>query len=281
MGKNVMAKTRIIILSNNTPGRQGFGSEHGLSMLILPDQDTYWLWDVGQSSLFLESAEILGIDLGKLKGVALSHGHYDHTDGLLTLFNEVGFNGPIYAHPDFEMNRFKIREGSAPKAIGLNKNALPWPLPRFFAVSDSLELDNGLVMISEIPRRHGLHQSTDGFYLDAEKRRPDGVKDDACLVLLSAAGPVLILGCCHSGLANTLYQVRDLLGVKRIFSIIGGLHFLNAPESGLCETVHVLREFSVQRIYPCHCTGEKSINFLKEKLPAKVFDAGTGTVIEF
>jgi 7,8-dihydropterin-6-yl-methyl-4-(beta-D-ribofuranosyl)aminobenzene 5'-phosphate synthase len=92
---------------------------------------------------------------------------------------------------------------------------------------------------------------------------------------------VLILGCCHSGLANTLYQVRDLLGIKRFFSIIGGLHLVNAPESGLQETVKVLKEFSVQQIYPCHCTGEKSIDFLNEQLSGKVFDVGTGTIIEF
>jgi 7,8-dihydropterin-6-yl-methyl-4-(beta-D-ribofuranosyl)aminobenzene 5'-phosphate synthase len=276
-----MRKTQIYILSNNTPGRQGFGSEHGLSILILMDRDTCWLWDTGQSSLFLKSAEILGLDLTKLKGVALSHGHYDHTDGLSNLIYEAGFNGPIYAHSDFAVDRFKIQKGSVPKPIGLNKDVLPWPLSRFVAVSNFLEIANGLTMISKIPRRPGLYQSVDGFYFDAEKRRPDTVEDDACLVLRSAAGPILILGCCHSGLANTFYQVRDLLGIKQIFSIIGGLHLIDALESGLQETVRVLREFSVQQIYPCHCTGEKSTNFLKKQLPGQVCDIGTGTVIKF
>ena len=276
-----MIKTRIYVLSNNISGRQGFGSEHGLSILILLGQDIYWLWDTGQSSLFLKSAEMLGLDLTKLKGVALSHGHYDHTDGLSALLNEIGFNGPIYAHSDFAVDRFKIQKGSVPKPIGLNKDALPWPLPKFIAVSGSLELASGLVMISEIPRRQGLYQSVDGFYFDDLKRGPDRVEDDACLVLLSAPGPVLILGCCHSGLTNTLYQVRDLLGIKQIFSIIGGMHLINAPESGLHETVKVLKKFSVQQIYPCHCTGEKSIDFLKEQLSGRVFDIGTGSVIEF
>jgi 7,8-dihydropterin-6-yl-methyl-4-(beta-D-ribofuranosyl)aminobenzene 5'-phosphate synthase len=276
-----MKKTRIYILSNNIPGRKGFGSEHGLSILILMNQDEYWLWDTGQSSLFLESAEKLGLDLEKLKGVALSHGHYDHTDGLSLLLNKIGFNGPIYAHSDFAMNRFKIREGSVPASIGLNKNALSWPLPRFVAVSGSLELTSGLTIISEIPRRQGLYQSVDDFYFDAEKHLPDPVEDDACLVLSSASGPVVILGCCHSGLANTLYQLRDMLGLNRIFSIIGGMHLINAPKSSLNQTVQVLREFSVEHIYPCHCTGKKSVDFLKEQLPGKVFDVGTGTVIEF
>ena len=276
-----MTTKRIYTLSDNTSIRQGFGREHGLSILIQMDQDSYWLWDTGQSSLFLESAQKFGLDLKKLKGVALSHGHYDHTDGLSTLLNEVDFKGPIYANPDFAVDRFKIQKGSVPKPIGLNKAKLPWPLPGFAGVSGSLELSNGLTFISKIERRPGLYQSVDDFYLDAKKHLPDFVEDDACLVLLSNRGPVVILGCCHSGLANTLYQVRDILGLNRVFSIIGGMHLINAPDSSLHQTVQVLKEFSIEYIYPCHCTGNKSTDFLKEQLPGKVFDIGTGSVIEF
>ena len=276
-----MTTKRIYILSDNTSIRQGFGREHGLSILIQMDQDSYWLWDTGQSSLFLESAQKFGLDLKKLKGVALSHGHYDHTDGLSTLLNEVDFKGPIYANPDFAVDRFKIQKGSVPKPIGLNKAKLPWPLPGFAGVSGSLELSNGLTFISKIERRPGLYQSVDDFYLDAKEQLPDFVEDDACLVLLSNRGPVVILGCCHSGLANTLYQVRDILGLNRVFSIIGGMHLINAPDSSLHQTVQVLKEFSIEYIYPCHCTGKKSTDFLKEQLPGKVFDIGTGSVIEF
>jgi len=276
-----MTTKRIYILSDNTSIRQGFGREHGLSILIQMDQDSYWLWDTGQSSLFLESAQKFGLDLKKLKGVALSHGHYDHTDGLSTLLNEVDFKGPIYANPDFAVDRFKIQKGSVPKPIGLNKAKLPWPLPGFAGVSGSLELTNGLTFISKIERRPGLYQSVDDFYLDAKEQLPDFVEDDACLVLLSNRGPVVILGCCHSGLANTLYQVRDILGLNRVFSIIGGMHLINAPDSSLHQTVQVLKEFSIEYIYPCHCTGKKSTDFLKEQLPGKVFDIGTGSVIEF
>ena len=275
-----MTTTRIYIISDNTSIQQGFGREHGLSILIQMDQDSYWLWDTGQSSLFLESAQKLGLDLKKLKGVALSHGHYDHTDGLSTLLNEVDFKGPIYANPDFAVDRFKIQKGSVPKPIGLNKAKLPWPLPGFAGVSGSLELSNGLTFISKIERRPGLYQSVDDFYLDAKEQLPDFVEDDACLVLLSNPGPVVILGCCHSGLANTLYQVRDILGLNRVFSIIGGMHLINASESSLHQAVQVLMEFSVEYIYPCHCTGKKSTDFLKEQLPGKVFDIGTGNVIE-
>jgi 7,8-dihydropterin-6-yl-methyl-4-(beta-D-ribofuranosyl)aminobenzene 5'-phosphate synthase len=276
-----MTTTRIYILSDNTSIRKGFGSEHGLSILIQMDQDSHWLWDTGQSSLFLESAQKFGLDLGNLKGVALSHGHYDHTDGLSTLLNEINFTGSIYANPDFAVDRFKVQEGFAPKPIGLNKHTLPWPLPGFVGVQDSLELTHGLTIISKIERRPGLYQSASDFYFDVEKHLPDFVEDDACLVLLSNSGPVVILGCCHSGLANTLYQVKDILGLNRVFSIIGGMHLIDASESSLHQTVQVLTEFSVEYIYPCHCTGKKSIDFLKEQLPGKVFDIGTGSVIEF
>jgi 7,8-dihydropterin-6-yl-methyl-4-(beta-D-ribofuranosyl)aminobenzene 5'-phosphate synthase len=92
---------------------------------------------------------------------------------------------------------------------------------------------------------------------------------------------LLVLGCCHSGLANTLHHIRDVLGLKAIHAVLGGLHLLTAPESALRETAGVLRDYRVERVYPCHCTGEQAGQFLREHLPGKVFDVGTGTVIEF
>lgn len=277
-----MEQTRFIyVLSNDYPSEEGFNSEHGLAILIKLDKDTYWLWDTGQSSLFFESAKKLGLDLKNLKGVALSHGHYDHSGGLPTLLGETGFQGPIFAHPGCGNKRFKFQSGQRPRQIGLDTVAIPWPPPGFRAASKINALDNGLTMISQIRRRPGFHESVGGYFFDLSQKNPDQVDDDACLVLSSQGGPVIILGCCHSGLANTLYHVRDLLGVASVFSVAGGLHLLGAAETSLQEAVEVLKEFSVQKVYPCHCTGSIAIDFLKNRLPGKVFEMGTGTKVAF
>jgi 7,8-dihydropterin-6-yl-methyl-4-(beta-D-ribofuranosyl)aminobenzene 5'-phosphate synthase len=276
-----MPAVKICVLSDNKPGPDGFGSEHGLSMLIALGSGHRWLWDVGQSPLFLESAGKLGLDLRNTKGLALSHGHYDHTDGLATLFQEAGFEGPVFAHPGFAEQRYKSQQGSVPRPIGFNRDSLPWLLPRFTAVHHHRDLDQGLSMLSDIPRIEGHFQSVAGYFFDRVETIPDSVQDDACLVAHTNKGAIVVLGCCHSGLANTLHRISDVLGLKAIHAVLGGLHLLTAPESALHETVGVLREYRVERVHPCHCTGEQAGQFLKEYLPGKVFDVGTGTVIEF
>jgi 7,8-dihydropterin-6-yl-methyl-4-(beta-D-ribofuranosyl)aminobenzene 5'-phosphate synthase len=102
---------------------------------------------------------------------------------------------------------------------------------RLNAVSDHCNLDEGLTMFSAIPRREGFFQAVDGYFFDTEASRPDLVRDDSCLLVQTTKGPVLILGCCHSGLANTLCHIREVTGLESIHAVIGGLHLLTAPEA--------------------------------------------------
>jgi 7,8-dihydropterin-6-yl-methyl-4-(beta-D-ribofuranosyl)aminobenzene 5'-phosphate synthase len=276
-----MGATRVYVLSDNNSGKMGFRSEHGLSLLIVLANSHQWLWDVGQSSLFLENAAKLGFDLSQLQGLALSHGHYDHTGGLATLHSKLSFRGPIFAHPSFSEARYKREQGATPRNIGLNLEPLVQTSLGFNAVREHCDLDEGLSMCSDIPRRKGLFQAVEEYFFDTEASRPDFVRDDSCLVVHTTKGPVVILGCCHSGLANTLQHLREVTGLKSIHAVIGGLHLLTAREAALQETLEMLREYSIQSIYPCHCTGEKAVRFLKENLPGAVLDIGTGTIIEF
>ncbi|WP_319523138.1 MBL fold metallo-hydrolase [uncultured Desulfosarcina sp.] len=274
-------RRQLYVLSNDAPCGREFGSEHGLSILVELDRSTRWLWDIGQSDLFLESAGTLGLNMETVKGAALSHGHYDHTGGLSALLGKTGFQGPIYAHPGCGIKRYKFQPDRRPESIGLDTEAIPWPPPGYIPVSGVKALDDGLTMISDIPRRPGLHESVRGYFFDLAGAHPDHVADDACLVLTSENGPVVILGCCHSGLANTLQHIRDLLGIDSIFSVVGGLHLLTASKIRLEEAVDILNTFSVKKVYPCHCTGKAAIGFLENRLPGRVFEIGTGTSVAF
>ena len=279
-----MTSTRIHVLCDNRSLRPDFGNEHGLS-LCLDLKDGYrLLWDTGQSGLFLDNARKMGIDPASFQGLALSHGHYDHASGLAALL-QSGFSGPIHAHPDMAQGRWKEGEDGRPVAIGLNHEGLPEPLPGaltgFVPVSGMAELRPGLTMITDIPRREGRFQSVAGFFLDTELSRPDPTIDDACLVLDTASGPVVVLGCCHSGLANTLGQVRDLLGLEAVHAVLGGFHLHNAPAWAVEETIATLKEFQVRRVLPCHCTGEAATRTMAEALPGRVEPLAAGAVVEF
>jgi 7,8-dihydropterin-6-yl-methyl-4-(beta-D-ribofuranosyl)aminobenzene 5'-phosphate synthase len=114
----------------------------------------------------------------------------------------------------------------------------------------------GVHLTGEIPRRRAFETGDAQLYVKENgELRKDPLKDDQSLVLETADGLALILGCCHSGLVNTIDQVRAKLPGKPIHTVIGGTHLGFAPQEQLCETIGVLRDLSVKRLGLSHCTG--------------------------
>jgi len=271
--------SRIAVLSDNRVHDPQLKTEHGLCLAVYLNED-FWLWDTGQSDLFLKNAKKMGIDPGKAKGLALSHGHYDHTGGLGALLNKTKFKGKIYAHPEFTAKRYAVKDEKA-RYIGIKQDETLINPPNLITVTETAELDRGLTFLTGINRLPDLFQAVNGFYFDEAGDRPDPVQDDAALILQTGGKNIVILGCGHSGLANTLYHAKDVMGVKEVFAVIGGLHLMNAPRSAFEETLSVLTEFSVKQVYPGHCVGDPAIAYLKHHLPGRVTALGTGMWIEF
>jgi 7,8-dihydropterin-6-yl-methyl-4-(beta-D-ribofuranosyl)aminobenzene 5'-phosphate synthase len=116
-------------------------------------------------------------------------------------------------------------------------------------------------------RAPGLFQAVQGFSLDPAGLEADPVPDDAFLVLESPSGPVVILGCCHSGLANSLACLRQRLGISRVHAVLGGLHLFKAGPEALEETARAIEEYGVRRLIAGHCTGPDRLALLQERLP--------------
>ncbi|WP_419779609.1 MBL fold metallo-hydrolase [Maridesulfovibrio sp.] len=266
---------KISVLCDNESLNDKLGCEWGLSMALELPGNGSWLWDCGASPLFLKNATEMGIKVEDAKGIALSHGHWDHTGGMDSLM-EADFMGPVYAHPDFANKRYSRRDN------GESRDAsFPCEYPGTIIVRDEVELDDGLFMITEIPRREGLFEATEGLFLDPEMTQPDPVKDDAFLLLMTNSGPVVILGCCHSGLANSLYHLRELTGLDSIHALVGGLHLFRTDESEFENTAKVIEEFNVQKIAAGHCTGNDGLKFLNQRISCDVLPMGSGSVYEF
>ncbi len=266
---------RISVLCDNTSVSPEYGHGWGFSLGI-ETGDGLWLWDTGASGLFLKNAEKMNIDPGKAKGLALSHGHYDHTGGISALLEQTDFNGPIVGHPEINRDCYSITDGKPVKSIGAPKK-----IEKFIAVSDVTELTPELVMLTDIKREPGLFQAVKDFYLDPEGIDPDPTNDDAFLILDTDKGPVVILGCCHSGLLNSLRHMREKLGIGKVFALLGGMHLFKADEKAWEESARAIEEFGVQEAYPGHCTGQPAADFLKGRLSCKVADLGSGLVLEF
>jgi len=253
---------RVVVLCDNDTAHPACGCEWGLALAIELAGHGTWLWDTGKTGLFLENAATLGIDVGQARGLALSHGHYDHTGGLAALCAATAFSAPIHAHPACALKRYAEEPDGRPRrSIGP-----PAPLPQFTPASPLTVLAPGLTMLTDIPRQPGRFQAVLGFSLDPAGAQDDAVPDDAFLVLNSAQGPVIILGCCHSGLSNSLAAARERLGISRVHAVLGGLHLFKAGPEALEETAQALEEFDVTRLIAGHCTGTDSLARLKQRL---------------
>lgn len=255
---------RIVVLCDNETTGPACACEWGLSLAIDlgggPDDSGLWLWDTGQTDLFVKNAAALGVDVSQARGLALSHGHYDHTGGLAALL-AAGFRGTVHAHPSCAAVRYAKEKGK-PRRIGP-----PSPLPPFLPAGPLTELAPGLTLVTDIPRAPGRFQAVQGFSLDPQGHEPDPVPDDAFLVLDTARGPVAILGCCHSGLANSLNCARQRLGLDNFHAVLGGLHLFNAGDEAVRETAETLARFGVRQLVAGHCTGRARTEALRAQLP--------------
>jgi 7,8-dihydropterin-6-yl-methyl-4-(beta-D-ribofuranosyl)aminobenzene 5'-phosphate synthase len=193
----------------------------------------------------------------------------------------TGFSGPIYAHAGCTQQRFRIKEGTPTKSIGIPLESLNRARDLITPFPPDGRLDQGLFAISPIPRRHDLFQATMDFFLDPEGTLPDTVEDDLALLLDSPKGPVLLLGCCHSGLANTMYAAGDTAGIKKFHAVVGGLHLTGAGPKAVEESAAVIEEFGVGEVYAGHCTGVEEMQELARMLPGRVKPLGAGRVLGF
>ena len=265
--------SRIIVLCDNDTARADCGCEWGLALAIDLGNDLgndregrgLWLWDTSKTGLFLKNAAALGVDVSQARGLALSHGHYDHTGGLAALRSSTAFCGSIHAHPACALPRYaEESDGKPRRSIGP-----PAPLPGFVPAQALTHLAPGLTLVTDIPRAPGRFQAVQGFALDPAGTEPDSVPDDAFLVLESAHGPVVILGCCHSGLANSLACLRERLDISQVHAVLGGLHLFKAGPEALEETAQAVEEFGVRCLIAGHCTGAASLGLLRRRLPGR------------
>ena len=253
-----------------------FWGEHGLAFLIETENGRV-LFDTGQSgTVLLHNLELLGIEPKTINALAISHAHYDHTGGMPALLDHVA-GIPLHAHPDLFRERFSRREGAL-KSVGLSleREALEQRLELRLS-AEPTEILPGVWTTGEITDRaepegrsaHHLVRGIGGW-------EPDSYRDDMALVLQAGRGLVLLCGCCHAGLLNTLAHVRRTFG-PHITAVAGGTHLLHAGEAHLRRVMEVLRGLGVPRLYLNHCTGQRAYVTLAQAFGEAVAPCPAGT----
>jgi 7,8-dihydropterin-6-yl-methyl-4-(beta-D-ribofuranosyl)aminobenzene 5'-phosphate synthase len=258
-----------------------FRSEHGLSFRIDTD-DGCLLFDAGASEgVLLYNLAWLGGHPHDIGAIVLSHAHNDHTGGLLgVLPRSPGL--PVYAHPDLFRPRFTHRQ-EAYKPVGLPQAREELArLADLRLSADPVEVLSGLWTTGEIVERPEPEgRSANHFVSAGDGWQPDPYRDDMSLVVEAQEGLVVVCGCCHAGLLNTLAHIRRMFP-RPIIAILGGTHLLDADATYLEHVAGVLRDsYGSPALYLNHCTGRRAITSLANVFGNRVKPCPAGTILSF
>jgi 7,8-dihydropterin-6-yl-methyl-4-(beta-D-ribofuranosyl)aminobenzene 5'-phosphate synthase len=272
----------LTVLVENSVHTRTLRAEHGLAILI-ESHGRRVLFDTGQTDLVLANAARLGHSLENLDAIVLSHGHDDHTGGLAAVCRQSP-QARVFLHPAATAPKFSGNAAGPPRAIGLpvaGQQALATAGENVLFTPTHREVIEGVFVTGEIPRRTDYEDVGGRFFLDAAGQQPDPLWDDQALYFPTAEGLVVVLGCAHAGVVNTLLQIEALTGAERIHAVIGGLHLLNATPARLAATVEALRRRQVVLLVPAHCTGAAATARLWTEFPGNCRAVGAGTTLLF
>lgn len=247
--------SKITVLAENDSA-PGLGAEHGLSMLIEHRKNKI-LFDFGASSVWLENAKKMNIDLSDVKHAFLSHGHNDHTGGLQF------FSGTIFCHPEIDSAHFSLHPGKAPGNLTMPiESQKVLHKSKVFHTDEPCEILPGIFCTGEIPRLS--NEDCGGpFFTGIDGAERDFITDESALLLDNGT---LIHGCCHSGIINTVEHCSKIFPAIKIRTVIGGLHLLHADTARLDQTAAFLKSCGIEKLYLMHCTGNDAIVFLRHNL---------------
>jgi 7,8-dihydropterin-6-yl-methyl-4-(beta-D-ribofuranosyl)aminobenzene 5'-phosphate synthase len=275
-----MGGPRITVLVENTASHAALIAEHGLSVWIQTGEK-HFLFDAGQGPALGVNASRLGIPLEKTYAVMLSHGHYDHTGGLLHILG-LQERPTVHAHPAALEPKYAFGPGTASRDIGMPQRVKDLVLSRadLRPVQGPVEIGGGLFLTGPVPRRTGYEDTGGPFFADEACCTPDDMPDDQAAFLHTNQGVYVVLGCAHAGVINTLAYIRELTGKAPIRAVMGGMHLVAAGRQRMDRTVDALRELDIEGLHPAHCTGAAAVSRLQQEFPGRCFPFSAGTVID-
>ena len=267
----------ITTLSENTAGR-GCLAEWGLSILVEVDGAKI-LVDTGASFSALHNARRLGIDLQGVDAIVLSHGHRDHTGGLRSILKQQRSEVRVIAHPDIWANKYARSENGEERiGIPFRRDTLERLGARFELSREPLHLTDRVMTSGEIPMYTDYEVIEDNLLVKPGAAfRPDSLADDLALVIQTDYGLIVVLGCAHRGIINTLHHAQHLVGEKIVYAVIGGTHLFRASPERVARTIADLKQIGVQRIGISHCTGFYAAARLADEFPEGFFLNNAGT----
>lgn len=267
-------------------------AEHGFSAILqtaVAESRHSVMMDFGQSSIAVPfNLETLKVDLARIEGLVLSHGHIDHFGALVPVLRKMPATPiPLMLHPAaFAAPRYL----KFPAGIRVDLPALERPLleeagaeimaspnPRLFA-------DDTVLFLGEIERTNDFEKGMPIAYFEqnGEEFKDDILDDSALVTNLRGKGLVILSGCAHAGIINTMTYAKKVTGIERIHVVMGGFHLLGPSSEPLVgRTLDEMKAFSPDYIVPCHCTGRKAMQAIETQMPAQFLLNQSGTRMVF
>lgn len=286
-------------------------AEHGFAALLELEEGAPILWDAGMTRIALpHNAEQMEVDLSAIGTIALSHGHGDHTAAMSDVLRAIdvrpephrweagasmdeivaygqGQRIPLVAHPA----AFRERWGIA--ADGTKQGpSLPPPRAEWEALGAEVVLSRGPYRLGpgcwttgQVPRRSfesGANRpSSSGHrraYREGKAFHDDLLEDDQAIAIhVAGKGLVVLSGCAHAGIVNTVQWAREISGVKRVWAILGGFHLAPASDKAIQKTIDAVIEMEPQLVVPSHCTGFRAIAEFARRMPEAFVLGAVGT----
>ena len=233
---------RLSVLTDNTAGSY-FMAEHGLSYFIECGNKNI-LFDTGHTDVFIKNAELLSINLDKAKTVVLSHGHWDHGNGLKYLKNKK-----LICHPGAFIKRYRKND-----SLNIGLDLSYEEIKKRFEIIESKEpysISEDIIYLGEIPRLNSFESKTTAFV--DERGDNDFVFDDSALAITVKDELVVVSGCSHSGICNIVEYAKSITKREKVKAVFGGFH-LKGNDLQTKETVKYFKKNNIMQVYPSHCT---------------------------
>ena len=251
----MITKLRITVLVDNVARAPHLIAEHGLSVWIEADDHTI-LFDTGQGGALEPNAKHLAARLERADAIVLSHGHYDHTGSLSHVLARAE-DAPIYIHPLAFAAKYARRNQPPHRYIGMPAQVasdLQLSRARVHLTAAPAQICPGVWATGQIPRLADFEATDSPFFLDEGCTERDAILDDQALFVDTVSGLVVVLGCAHSGVVNTLDWIARVTGRTSIHAVLGGMHLFDASTERISATAAALGRYECAsgRALPLH-----------------------------